>query len=119
MAAPSEFRAHIEDLLAHAMNIRVRPMFGAAGIYADGTMFGILVGERVYLKADEASRSEFELEGCVPFVYSARDGRQLTMSYYSAPERFYDDADEAVAWARRAIAAAHRKLTKKPKSPRR
>jgi DNA transformation protein len=46
----------VETCLAALPNLEVRRMFGGAGIYADGTMFGILNKGRVYLKTDDRTR---------------------------------------------------------------
>ena len=41
------------------------------------------------------------------------------MSYWRAPDRLYDDPDELAAWARAALAAAHRSAKgSKPKRKR-
>lgn len=81
-------------------------MFGGAGIYADGLMFALVVGEVVYLKASTAGAAAFEREGCGPFCYETRHGRKAVMSYWRMPERLYDEPDELADWARDALAAA-------------
>jgi DNA transformation protein len=43
-----------------------------------------------------------------PFSYMARGRTRALMSYWRAPDRLYDDSDELAAWARAALAAAHR-----------
>ena len=83
-------------------------MFGGAGIYADGVMFGLVAGGVIYLKADEHNVSAFEAEGLAPFTYPTRNGKRGVMSYRLMPERLYDDPDELAAWAREALAAARR-----------
>ena len=62
----------------------------------------------VLLKVDDATRLRFEAEGSKPFQYEAR-GRTVTVgSYWSLPERLYDDPEELAEWARAAIATAQR-----------
>lgn len=110
--------AHISELFAAFGPIAVRRMFGGAGIYSEGTMFGLLDDDVIYLKADEASAPAFQREGSKPFVY-VKDGRPMTMSYWRLPERLYDDPDELAQWAHAALALALRKAATKPVKPRR
>jgi DNA transformation protein len=60
----------------------VRRMFGGSGLYAEGTMFGILNAGRVYLKTDDATRVTFTERGSEAF--SPREGRVLS-SYHEVP----------------------------------
>lgn len=88
-------------------------MFSGAGIFADGLMFGLIVRDVIYLKADETSIPDFEREGSAPFTYTRgrKIGRptQHALPYWRLPERLYDDPDELAVWARQALAAAERK----------
>ena len=93
-------------------------MFGGAGLYADGVMFGLLSRDVIYLKADETTRSAFESEGCEPFSYRAKGGQRASMSYWRMPERLYDDPDELAVWAHQALAVAQRSRDVKAKSKR-
>jgi len=98
----------IHELFSAFGVVTVRRMFGGAGIYADGTMFGLVANGVIYLKADELSAPAFERENLPPFTYETRDGKRGVMSYRRMPERLYDDPDELATWARDALAAAHR-----------
>jgi TfoX/Sxy family transcriptional regulator of competence genes len=42
----------IRDLFQPFGAVTVRRMFGGAGLFADGVMFGLVSGEQIYLKAD-------------------------------------------------------------------
>lgn len=82
-------------------------MFGGAGLYRDGVMFGILDDDVLYVRTDEALAAELKQQGSVPWVYSLkRDGAVRDMGYWRMPETAADDPDEAVMLARRAFAAA-------------
>jgi len=93
-------------------------MFGGAGLYADGVMFGLLSRDVIYLKADGETRSAFEREGSTPFGYQAKGGRRASLSYWRMPERLYDDPDELAVWAERALAVAQRSRGVKTKPER-
>jgi DNA transformation protein and related proteins len=115
------FIALLQDQLRGMGSVSVRRLFGGAGLYAAGTMFALVSDETLYLKADETTRADFEAEGMQPFSYATKDGRNTLVSYWRAPERLFDDPDEMLAWATRALAAAKRSAAKtsSPKSRRR
>jgi DNA transformation protein and related proteins len=98
----------IQELFSAFGVVAVRRMFGGAGIYADGTMFGLVASGVIYLKADDLNAPAFERENLPPFTYETKDGKRGVMSYRRMPERLYDDPDELASWARNALAAAQR-----------
>ena len=114
---PNEFAQYCCDLLSTAGPCLARRMFGGYGISTDGLTLAVLAdlgaGEKLWLKADETSRSVFEAAGCERFVYQAKD-KPMSMNYYSAP----DDAMESPAlmapWARLALEAALKARQSKP-----
>src|SRR5262245_15474799 len=103
---------HIRELFASFGPVTVRRMFGGAGIYADGTMFALIAGNEIFLKADSHTIPNFERESLGPFSYATKDGRHSIMSYWRMPERLYDDPDELARWARAALETARRSGTR-------
>jgi DNA transformation protein and related proteins len=103
---------YIRELFAGFGPVVVKRMFGGAGIYADGTMFALVLNGVVYLKADEQTISGFEREGLAPFAYNAKRKRVVT-SYWRMPDRLYDDAEELAQWSGNALAAALRAAARK------
>jgi DNA transformation protein len=103
----------IHELFAPFGPVTVRRMFSGAGIFRDGLMFGLIIRDVIYLKADESNAAEFEREGSALFTYTRcrKSGRpsQHALPYWRLPERLYDDPDELAVWARRAFAVAERK----------
>ena len=120
MSAHNGFIELVKDVLRGLGPVSVKRMFGGAGIYADGVMFGLLDGDALYFKTDATTQAAFEAEGQQPFVYDGATG-PVTMSYWRVPERLYDDPDEITEWARRALgvarAAAARKLRSGKRAP--
>jgi len=108
MAASKAFVEFLHDQLRSVGPIAVRRMFGGAGVYADGVMFALIADDTLYFKADEATRAEFAAEGLEAFTYATKNGRNSLTSFWRAPERLFDDADEMQAWARTAIGVARR-----------
>ena len=107
--------AHISELFAAFGRIDARNMFGGTGIYAGGLMFGLIVDDVVYLKADAHTVPRFEREGCGPFIYDTKRGERSLKSYWRMPDRLYDDPEELSQWARRAHAVAVRAAARKEK----
>ena len=108
MSVSAGFVDMLKEQLAEFGSVSVRRMFGGAGIYNDGVMFGLIADDTLYLKADDINRSAFEAEDMKPFAYQGKGGHVAIMSYWQVPERLLDDPDELAAWARGALAAAHR-----------
>jgi DNA transformation protein len=103
----------IRELFSQFRPVTVRRMFSGAGIFCDGLMFGLVVRDVVYLKADDANRADFEREGSAPFTYTRGKSTGRTtrhaLPYWRLPERLYDDPEELAVWAARAFAVAERK----------
>jgi DNA transformation protein len=97
---------HIHDLFAAFGPVEVRRMFGGAGLYADGVMFGLVSGSLIHLKADATTMRRFQSEGCVPFKYGTKTGRRAVMSYWRLPDRLYDDPETLAQGARQALDVA-------------
>ena len=96
----------IRELFAPFGPVTVKRMFGGAGIWSEGLMFGLVFDGAIFLKVDETSIPDFAREGSKPFVYTrakskGRVGR-ASLSYWRLPERLYDDPDELAVWAARA-----------------
>ena len=106
----------IVELFAPFGRVTIRRLFGGAGLFAEGLMFGLVFDGAIFLKVDETSIPDFAREGSEPFVYTrakskGRVGR-ASLSYWRLPERLYDDPDELAVWAARALAIAQHKKFK-------
>jgi DNA transformation protein and related proteins len=103
----------IRELFSPFGPVTVKRMFGGAGIWSEGLMFGLVFDGAIFLKVDEASIPDFEREGSKPFVYTRAKSKgrvgQASLSYWRLPERLYDDSEELAVWAGRALAIAQRK----------
>ncbi len=104
-----EFATYCCDLLGSIGPCVLRRMFGGFGISIDGLTVAIMTdlgqGEKLWLKADDDSRTQFEAAGCQRFGY-LMGGVQRGMNYYSAPEEAMDSPQQMAPWARLALAAA-------------
>ena len=112
-----DYLDYLHDLFSAFAPITTRAMFGGHGVYRDGVILAIVIDEVLYLKADAATRDDFEAEGSEPFMYEAKDGKRVAMSYWRTPEAALDSPEEFLPWARRAWEAALRKPAPKPRGP--
>jgi DNA transformation protein len=113
-------RDFLIDLFAGFGPVTIRRMFSGFGISADGTNFALALRGGLYLRADEQTIPRFEAEGSRPFQYQTRAKTVTVASYWTLPERLYDDPDELTDWARASLAAAQRAaLRKRPKAKKR
>ena len=102
------FVSHCLELLAPLGAVRARRMFGGYGLYVGEVFVALIADERLYMKADDASRAAFERAGCEPFAYSRRDRTAVTLGYWTAPEQALDSPRAMQPWARLSMAAALR-----------
>lgn len=123
MAVDAEIIRHLTDIFRPLGHITARRMFSGAGIYADGVIFALLIGEdggSLHFKVDDETRGAFKARGSAPFEYETKNGTTTIDSYWRSPADPFDDPDECLAFARMALAAARRKAAaaakKKPKA---
>ncbi len=109
MAVPKDFIAYVQELLAPLGAVRVRPMFGAAGVYLDDVFFAVMDEDSLYFRVDEQTEAAFRAAGSGPFVYQEKDGRTIEMAYWRAPAEAMDSPEAAEPWARLGLDAALRK----------
>ncbi len=123
MAIDQDFAQYCCELLGSAGPCVPKRMFGGFGISVDGLSIAIIadlgVGQKLWLKGDEATRSQYNAAGCAMFIYDAK-GTPRSMNYFSAPVEAMDSADAMRPWAALALEcavraqAAKRKPTAKP-----
>ena len=87
--------------------ILVKRMFGGAGIYLDGVMFGLIADDVVYLKVDDSNRADYENAEMEPFIYDGKS-KPVQMPYYQLPEEILEDQDQLKPWATKAVAVSQK-----------
>ena len=119
--ARSEFAQYCCELLSTVGPCTAKRMFGGWGISTDGLTIAIIAdlggGEKLWLKASDDNRHQWEAAGCERFTYtSTKDGETVShgMNYYSAPEEAMDAAHAMAPWARMALQAAVAAKVNKP-----
>ena len=113
MAYDADFGEWVREHFRALGRLEIKRMFGGAGVYAAGVMFALLDDGVLWLKGDEALRQAFVAAGSRQFIYPTKDGRTMSMGYWTLPEPALDDPDEAIAWARRSLDVAVKKASGK------
>ena len=114
------FHSYVEDLFSNLGRIKIRKMFGGAGVYSGEDMFALIDKDRVYVKSDDALKQHLESEGGEAFEWTnPSTGKTIRMSYVSLPVNALDDREEASTWGRKALDVAIEARRAKVKSPRR
>lgn len=107
MSAGSDFSTYCSELLAPGGDVRSKRMFGAYGLYVDDLFVAIIVGDALYLKADEQSQPRFEEAGSRRFEYT-RQGKLQGMGFWTAPDQAMDSPALMRPWVKLAMDAALR-----------
>src|SRR4051794_10636518 len=106
--------AALDAKLAPLGHFRARPMFGGYGLYLDGVIFGLLAGDKVWLRVDDKSRPVFEKAGMEPFAYS-RNSEAVTLTYFRCPNSVLAEGAKLRKWVKEARRASlERKSAQKP-----
>ena len=103
------FFSYVEDQFSGIGKISIRKMFGGAGIYCQGVMFGLISDNIIYLKTDDSNKSDFEKLDLKPFKYNAK-GKEISMSYYEIPEDILENSEILEKWASKSLKIALKNL---------
>lgn len=101
MSVSNNFLDYILDQLSMWGNVSVKRMFGGAGLYRDGKMFGLVSHNVVYLKVDDTNREKFLVRGASPF--KPFPNRPTILSFYELPEEILESPDEFIKWAKESL----------------
>jgi len=125
MVASETFADFLREQLAPLGGVSLRRMFGKTGVFCDGVMLAMVSENTLYFRVDDQNRATFREAEAFPPLNYAKKGQTIDLAFWRAPERLFDEPDELMAWARAALAAAHRvaavreRAAPKPKSPKR
>ena len=116
MVASETYAEFLREQLAPLGRLSLRRMFGKTGVFCDGVMFAMVTDNTLYFRVDDHNREIFkEAESSPPLNY-AKGGAMIDLSFWRVPERLFDEPDELIAWARAALAAAHRVAVKRERT---
>lgn len=96
---------YVLDQLAGWWPVAAKAMFGGYGLYREGLMFAIIVGDTLYFKVDERTQPAYEKAGSEPFSYTAK-GRLVRLSYWQVPVEILEDVEQLSVWSDEAYKVA-------------
>ncbi len=67
MSVSDSYKRFVLDQLDELGEVTPRSMFGGVGLYHRDVFFGIVAGDVLYLKVDDATRGDYERAGMGPF----------------------------------------------------
>ncbi len=88
-------------------------MFGGAGIYYDGLIFGLLADDVLYFKVDDSNKSDYERAGMKPF--QPFEDKPMVMSYYEVPVDILENREVLAEWATKSLVVSRNKNAKSKK----
>jgi DNA transformation protein len=120
MPVSPDYKEFVCELLTPLGAITIKPFFGGLEVKYGEVQFAWVLSDVLYFKVDDGNRADYEEAAVGPFMYE-RDGREIMIrKLYEVPAFLFDEPDEMLAWARKAIEAEMRaqkaKKMKKRKS---
>jgi DNA transformation protein len=109
MPISDEFVDYVIDQLSAWGEVSSRKMFGGAGLYHDGMMFGLVADDVAYLKVDDSNREDFVRAGASPFNPYPDKVKTAVMSYYEIPADVLESPTVLAEWAQRSFDIARKK----------
>lgn len=125
MAISKDFADYCCELLSGVGTPTPKRMFGGWGISVDGVTIAVIAdltklggaNEKLYLKVDEVTKTQFEAAGGKRFEMESKDGKTMRMNYFTTPDETMESADDMLPWARMALnVALDAKAKAKPKA---
>lgn len=92
-------------LFEHLGKIKSRSMFGGFGIFADETMFALVVNDRLHVRADQQLTQQFKALALEPYVYKKR-GFPVVTKYFALTDDLSSNTEQILELAQQALAAA-------------
>ncbi|WP_260258861.1 TfoX/Sxy family DNA transformation protein [Vibrio intestinalis] len=95
--------------------IKSRSMFGGFGIFADDTMFALVVHDKLHIRADDTLAVEFKQQQLEPYIYHKR-GFPVVTKYFALNDEWYQDSAATLEVARGALSQAKKEKTTQAKA---
>ena len=122
MSVSKDFADYCCELLSGVGKPTAKRMFGGFAVYVEDVSIAWLLdlnkdnNAKLFLKASDETRAQYEAAGCQRFVYDMK-GVPKSVNYYAAPDDAMESPDAMLPWARLALRCAlEAKATAKPKA---
>jgi DNA transformation protein len=111
MAISDEYINYVIEQLECIGTVISKKMFGGAGLYFEGIIFGLIADDVLYFKVDDSNRADYEEAGMVPF--KPFGDKSYAMQYYEVPVEVLEDPDILKSWINKSLIVAHKSTSKK------
>jgi DNA transformation protein len=99
-----EFCEYVLDQLSEIDGLKAKAMFGGFGIYSEGIIFALIIGDgTLYFKVNDFNRPDFLEIGSKPFEYKNKNGKDVVMPYFEIPPHLLEDKEQILLWAKKSI----------------
>ena len=122
MSVSKDFADYCCELLSGVGKPTAKRMFGGFAVYVEDVSIAWLLdlnkdnNAKLFLKASDETRAQYEAAGCQRFVYDMK-GVPKSVNYYTAPDDAMESPDAMLPWARLALRCAlEAEATAKPKA---
>ncbi|EEX91841.1 hypothetical protein VIOR3934_06184 [Vibrio orientalis CIP 102891 = ATCC 33934] len=95
--------------------IKSRSMFGGFGIFADDTMFALVVNDKLHVRADDVLAKQFKSLSLEPYVYKKR-GFPVVTKYFALSDDWFENQENTLEIGQAALRAANSEKTKQAKA---
>ena len=102
----SSFADFVIDQLITIGHLSRTRFFGGIGLTANGTQFGMVMGNTLYFVVDDTSRPAYEKLCSTCFSYATRKGQVKVRRYFEVPAQALEESAQLVALATQAIGIA-------------
>lgn len=125
MAVSKDFADYCCELVSGVGSPTAKRMFGGWGISMDRVTIAVIddvtklggSNQKLYLKADETTKAQFEAAGGKRFELESKHGKLIGMNYFTTPDEAMESPDAMLPWARLALSCAlEAKAKAKPKT---
>lgn len=105
MTVSNDFITFVVDQLSGWGDIRVKRMFGGAGLWCEGKMFALLADNVAYFKVDDTNREKYIEAGSGPL--QPFPNKKAILSYYEIPFYILENREELMEWAEESLTIQH------------
>lgn len=95
--------------------IHSRSMFGGFGIFADDTMFALVVNDKLHMRANNKLSKQFKALGLEPYIYKKR-GFPVVTKYFALTDEWVADTQQTLDIAQEALSAAKEEKQRQSKA---
>ncbi|HMS26242.1 MAG TPA: TfoX/Sxy family protein [Burkholderiaceae bacterium] len=119
MTVSKDFADYCCELLSGVGKPTAKRMFGGFAVYVQDVSIAWLLdlnkdnNAKLFLKASDDTRAQYEAAGCQRFVYDMK-GVPKSVNYYTAPDDAMESTDAMLPWARLALRCALEAKNTKP-----